>query len=91
LGEREDLINFGNFFIDMTGFPNQPNLTLFNGDMPASYHNGAGGISFVDGHAEVKRWRDPRTTPPIGAVPPGTSPNNPDIVWLQERATHRIQ
>jgi len=25
-------------------------------DMPASYHNGAGGFAFVDGHSEIKRW-----------------------------------
>jgi len=26
------------------------------GDVPASYHNGACGFSFADGHAEIKRW-----------------------------------
>jgi prepilin-type N-terminal cleavage/methylation domain-containing protein/prepilin-type processing-associated H-X9-DG protein len=26
------------------------------GDFPASYHNGAAGFSFADGHAEVHRW-----------------------------------
>jgi prepilin-type N-terminal cleavage/methylation domain-containing protein/prepilin-type processing-associated H-X9-DG protein len=26
------------------------------GDLPASYHNGAGGFSFADGHSEIKRW-----------------------------------
>ncbi len=25
-------------------------------DLPASYHNGACGISFADGHAEVHKW-----------------------------------
>ncbi len=25
----------------------------------------AGGLSFLDGDAEIKRWRDPRTTPPV--------------------------
>ena len=92
--ERADVINFGNFFIDMSGFPNQPNLTQFGGDVPASYHNGAGGVSFVDGHAEIRRWRDTRTVSPqapkwmFGPIP---SPNNPDIEWLQERATRRMQ
>jgi len=94
--ERADAINFGNFFIDMTGFPNQPNLTQFGGDVPASYHNGAGGVSFVDGHSEIRRWRDARTVSPLrqganwmfGPIP---SPNNPDIEWMQERATRRMQ
>ena len=26
-------------------------------DYPASYHNRAGGFSFADGHAEIKKWR----------------------------------
>jgi prepilin-type N-terminal cleavage/methylation domain-containing protein len=95
--EREDAINYGNFFVDMYGYPNQPNLTRFNGDMPASYHNHAAGLSYADGHSEIKRWVDPRTAPPVrkGTTivlnPPIPSPNNPDIVWLQERATRKIQ
>jgi len=90
--ERADVMNYGNFFIDMSGFPNQPNLTQF-GDVPASYHNGAGGVSFVDGHVETRRWRDPRTVSPQAPAwmfGPISSPNNPDIEWMQERATRRI-
>jgi prepilin-type N-terminal cleavage/methylation domain-containing protein len=94
--EREDAINGSAFDVDMTGFPDNANWTSFTWDMPASYHNRAGVLSFTDGHAEPKRWVDPRTTPPIRrnteqyfAVIP--SPNNPDIVWLQERATRRIR
>jgi prepilin-type processing-associated H-X9-DG protein len=88
LDEREDAIGTGNFAVDMIGFPNQPeSLELL--DMPASYHNLAGGVSFVDGHAEIKRWRDARTTPPLGsgngAIKP--SPTNQDVIWLQQRAT----
>lgn len=26
-------------------------------DMPANYHNGAGGFAFVDGHSEIKKWK----------------------------------
>jgi prepilin-type processing-associated H-X9-DG protein len=26
------------------------------GDLPASYHNGACGFSFADGHAEIHKW-----------------------------------
>ncbi len=68
------------------------------GDYPASYHNGAGGLSFVDGHAEIKRWLDARTTPSLqknsnALVARGwiSSPNNKDMIWLQERATRRMQ
>jgi len=31
-------------------------------DCPASYHNGAAGYSFADGHAEIKRWLGDRTS-----------------------------
>ena len=29
-------------------------------DLPATYHNGSGGISFCDGHAQMRLWTDPR-------------------------------
>ncbi len=95
--QREDSINMGNFAIDMTGYPNAPQSVLFNEDFPGSYHNRAGGLSFTDGHSEIRVWRDPRTMPPIRKgtdwlVSSGNngivkSPNNQDILWLQQRAT----
>jgi prepilin-type N-terminal cleavage/methylation domain-containing protein/prepilin-type processing-associated H-X9-DG protein len=93
--EREDDINVGNFAVDMTGFPDQPQQMRF-GDWPASYHNGAGGLSFADGHAEIRRWLDPRTTPSVKKNSDWMwtalyqSPNNPDIIWLQNRATRKL-
>jgi prepilin-type N-terminal cleavage/methylation domain-containing protein/prepilin-type processing-associated H-X9-DG protein len=94
LDMREDSIDIGNFAPDMRGWPNQPELTGFY-DYPASYHNGAGGFSFADGHAEIHRWRDPRTMPPLqkdGLIPDVlASPNNPDVIWLQEHSTRRIR
>jgi prepilin-type N-terminal cleavage/methylation domain-containing protein/prepilin-type processing-associated H-X9-DG protein len=89
---REDSIDWGNFATDMRGYPDDPDKTGFY-DLPASYHNKAGGLSFADGHAEIKSWKDPRTMPPLvhdGLVPDQyPSPNNRDIIWLQERSTRR--
>jgi prepilin-type processing-associated H-X9-DG protein len=57
------------------------------------YHGGATSYSFGDGHSELKRWTDPRTIVPLkkGALLDSPtilrSPNNRDIMWLQERAT----
>jgi len=34
-------------------------------DMPASYHNGAAGFSFADGHSEIHKWVEPVTKQPI--------------------------
>jgi len=86
LDEREDSIDDGYFAIDMAGKGPAANFPNF----PASYHNGAGGLSFADGHAEIKKWLDRRTKPPKrkGVKAEFTSsPNNPDIAWLQERTT----
>jgi len=82
----------------MTGYPDMPQQTQFYQDYPASYHNRAGGLSFADGHAEIHRWVDPRTTPRLKpdaawltALGMVLSPNNRDIIWLQERATRKIK
>jgi prepilin-type N-terminal cleavage/methylation domain-containing protein len=89
---REDSIDWGNFVTDMRGWPDQPTSRGLI-DLPAFYHNRAGGLSFVDGHAEMKRWLDSRTMPPlvrdglIADIFP--SPGNKDVYWLQERATRR--
>jgi prepilin-type N-terminal cleavage/methylation domain-containing protein len=63
-------------------------------DWPASYHNGACGFSFADSHSEIKRWLDPRTKPVVkydgwiqNLPTMASSPNNPDIAWMQERAS----
>ncbi len=92
LDMREDSIDWGNFATDMTGWPDRPDQTGFY-DLPGSYHHRAGGFSFVDGHAEIKRWLDNRTMPPLnfnGEIPDQfSSPNNPDVVWLQQHATRR--
>jgi prepilin-type N-terminal cleavage/methylation domain-containing protein/prepilin-type processing-associated H-X9-DG protein len=43
-------------------------------DCPASYHNGAGGLVFADGHAQIKKWSD-QTVLTIFAA--GITPGNP--------------
>lgn len=95
---REDSINTGGFFVDMSGYPDKPAEVFQSTDYPASYHNRAGGLSFADGHSEIRRWVDPRTTPPVRKGGNflwqsgwGPSPNNRDLMWLQERSTRRIR
>jgi prepilin-type N-terminal cleavage/methylation domain-containing protein/prepilin-type processing-associated H-X9-DG protein len=87
---RQDSIDIGNFATDMRGWPNHPDRFGFY-DLPGSYHNRAGGLSFADGHAELRRWVDDRTVPPLvkaGRIPDiAASPGNPDVAWLQERST----
>ncbi len=98
IDEREDAINYGNFLHDMSGFsPSNPKLYKWL-DMPASYHGNAGGISFCDGHAEIHRWRDARTMPPVApngqrifdGSTPTPSADNVDVGWLQDKTTRPI-
>jgi prepilin-type N-terminal cleavage/methylation domain-containing protein/prepilin-type processing-associated H-X9-DG protein len=35
------------------------------GDLPASFHNGACGFSFADGHSEIHKWRSSATILPV--------------------------
>jgi len=94
--QREDTINAGSFGIDMTGWPDSPKQTQWVDDLPGSYHGRRGGLSFSDGHSEIRRWKDTRTMP---AITKGQvlwpkillQPGNRDIIWLQERTTRKIQ
>jgi prepilin-type N-terminal cleavage/methylation domain-containing protein len=67
-------------------------------DCPATYHNHANGISFVDGHAEIHKWLDPAVL--TGYAPPTIPYGNPnyiqvpavqspsqDLNWLQSKTT----
>ena len=102
LDEREDAINWGNFYTDMAGAPTL--LTSGNpgayklADLPGAYHGNAAGFSFADGHSEIKKWRDPRTTPPLkqealifNGSSETPSPRNQDVAWLQFHATSPLK
>jgi len=88
LDEREDSINDAFFVVEMDGYPSLTTTKIV--DYPASYHNKACGFSFADGHSEIHKWRDSRTTPPVSSqdlnlnIP---SPNNQDVLWMQTRCT----
>ena len=86
LDEHPDSINNSDMAVkcDATG----PQALFI--DYPASYHNGACGFSFADGHAEIKKWIDGRTRLKVtytGNISSRASPNNPDIAWMQERTS----
>ena len=96
LDEREDSIMDSHFFLHPAGFlENDPSLYRLVG-YPGSYHNGAGNLSFADGHVESHRWLDPRTKPPLipnrpipRTVEGNPCPGNPDVGWIQERTFQR--
>ncbi len=73
------------FSVDMLGYPNKPAADQF-WDFPAVHHNGGASFSFADGHCESKHWLDARTLKGPNGLPT-PSPNNPDVFWLEDRAT----
>jgi prepilin-type N-terminal cleavage/methylation domain-containing protein/prepilin-type processing-associated H-X9-DG protein len=79
IDENPNTINDGYIVVDIT-------KKDYWYDTPASYHNGAGGLSFCDGHAEIKKWRDSKL---LSATQNGINAdqNSPDWAWLAERAT----
>ena len=82
LDECPDSINDGLFTLWMTRADWD--------DVPSSTHNGGGGFSFADGHAEVKRWLDGNTKFPVVRRNPCprtglTSPR--DHRWMQDRTS----
>jgi prepilin-type N-terminal cleavage/methylation domain-containing protein/prepilin-type processing-associated H-X9-DG protein len=58
LDEQADSINDAFFTVADTG-------ATYWGDTPASYHNGACGFSFADGHAEIHKWRSATSWVPV--------------------------
>jgi len=84
LDECPDSINDGLFTVWMTRQDWD--------DVPASYHNGAGGFSFADGHAEIHKWLDPNSKWPIAKTSPcpASSKVSPrDHKWVQDRSSAR--
>jgi prepilin-type N-terminal cleavage/methylation domain-containing protein/prepilin-type processing-associated H-X9-DG protein len=95
MDEREDAINWGNFYTVMNGYGPPPNpVSYMLADMPGIYHNRACGFSFADGHSEIKKWLDARTAPPqkrqtliFDGSTETPSPRNVDVAWLQDHST----
>jgi prepilin-type N-terminal cleavage/methylation domain-containing protein/prepilin-type processing-associated H-X9-DG protein len=88
LDEREDSINDATFFTSMTG--TLPNSNII--DIPASYHGGAAGFSFADGHSEIHKWlsaslKKPLQAAPINNINVGGDPAGlQDSYWLSQHA-----
>jgi len=83
LDEQADSINDAFFMFSMT----RPGFD----DGPASYHNGAGSFSFVDGHAEIHKWQQLRYFPAVTRTTwPGSMtelPNGPDVQWMVQHTS----
>ena len=60
-------------------------------DYPASYHNNAGGLSFADGHSEIKKWKSPAITTFGKRARTSANLDRIDATWLYERTTDFTQ
>ena len=97
--EHPDGINDGLFGVRMPPATLWPNVPSPWDDVPASYHNGACGFSFADGHAEIHKWLDGNTKAPIlqGTRPGGAGVGGycnaynltsaRDSLWVSERSS----
>jgi prepilin-type N-terminal cleavage/methylation domain-containing protein len=76
--ENPVTINDGAFAVQMTP---PGSTTGYNIDHPATYHAGATGLSFSDGHSSIHKWRSP-----LMADPTLTSSSDPaflqDVEWF---------
>ncbi len=88
--EHPDSINDSLFMFN----PGLPPSSAAWRDLGASYHNGACGFSFADGHSEIHKWRDNRTKQPVkllvkwwqaGASSTFAVPQSVDYAWVNDR------
>jgi len=83
-------IDEASYTIDDGYFVSGPNYTQWINN-PATWHGNGCGLSFADGHSEIKVWRDTnllaknKTTTING--PPTNPDNSGDLQWLQQRST----
>ena len=94
LDEHPDSINDGYYLISGGSF-NGIGAPWDWSDLPASFHNGAGGISFADGHSVVHKWVSSSTKRPVTKQGFGgmsvTTGQQQDYQWLAQRTTIKFQ
>lgn len=89
--ENRVIMNDGYFVMYPQGSdPMQPGLWVM-GNLPAVYHSGASGMSFADGHSDIKKWKDKVLE--MDRMPPTSYPtpsaHKSDAGWIAERAAKR--
>jgi prepilin-type N-terminal cleavage/methylation domain-containing protein/prepilin-type processing-associated H-X9-DG protein len=80
IDENENSINDIYFVCD----PTQPNHWQ---DVPATRHGNAGGLSYADGHSEIRHWKDSKLLHPPAPNNFMGDPHANDSAWLEQRTT----
>lgn len=101
--EHPDSVNDAACAVQMPGNTSEAVARATTGtiiDCPASYHNGAAGYSFADGHAEIKRWQgnaqSTRKPVTMGRETANSLPANRsnrgiyDLIWMARNTTAHI-
>ena len=62
-------------------------------DLPGSLHDGSCGFNFVDGHSEIKRWREASTKLPVKQLDFSgmRCPGSRDVAWMIEHSSAKLQ
>jgi prepilin-type N-terminal cleavage/methylation domain-containing protein/prepilin-type processing-associated H-X9-DG protein len=92
IDEHPDSINDAACAVQMAD-PSTPDGSVKIIDFPASYHNGAAGLSFADGHSEIHQWKGSTIKQPVTYgkktlalnVPAKDSAN--DVRWWSQNTT----
>lgn len=92
IDEHPDSINDAACAVKMADSEGSSDIRII--DFPASYHNGAAGLSFADGHSEIHKWKGSKIKAPVrynGSLglntPAGDSVR--DVVWWSQNTTVR--
>ena len=82
------LIDENEYSINDAYFVSDPAQGNFWQDVPATRHGSSGGLSYADGHSEIKRWRDANIQNYKGTKGQVLGdPSSGDAYWLEQRAT----
>jgi len=82
------LIDENEYSINDSYFVSDPSTPNWWQDIPAVRHGNRGGLSFADGHSEIRKWSDSTILnykKSLGQF--NGDPGSPDSAWLEQRAT----
>jgi hypothetical protein len=87
LDEQADSIDDGTFMLD-PGYPKGQETWR---NLPASYHNGCGSLSFADGHSEIHKWQTGSTLQKVQFKPyaPYTAHTSQDYEYMEDHMPYR--
>ena len=102
LDEQADSISAVNGDADFAFDPGPASSSEKWRDLPASYHNGAGSLSFADGHSEIHKWSNRgvlggQTVYPVtGTTAEPWKTGSPmrsseDFEWMQDRMPYQYK